>query len=632
MSGAGALVRKELRQLMPAIVALGALWAWGAVDAFLLNPPDVPTWGRETWLLAPETSWHGTTELLIGFVIAYSLLPGEHAQRTIDFLYSLPIRRRAIFFSKYLVGVGVQMAADVLGTAMSLAHHALNSDSLDHRAFRASTAALQLGADVVMPFICVAYGVLVSYFRRLGWLLAVLVWLTLEIAEKANPALRILNIKSLMMVEHDGSTPLVPWRAWGLHIGMAALSLAAAERLWLGRQERFTAFYDRLRASAALRRVGTLAAVAAIALTIAGAMMSGGAGKPKASPADDARPVRVVSFDTEHFHFTYREPRAARALIVIMAADQAYDDIRRWLGAPALDRIVADLTEESDEHLGIAGWTKMRLDLSRPDEPDALLRHVLYHETTHVVTAALTEGLSNERAEETRFFAEGLAEYVAYELVPDLRAERERAREVAALAHERYRLRFADLLEPKAFLARYDEGLLYPLGEVFAAALVQTCGRDSVREVLRAFASPDTPRSLAGTELWRAVLQERRCDLDRVLGTYEGRLRRLSAAAAATIPVATASLAGKEGEDLLFDVTVDARTPGPWRVSLRVRPDADAPRSALVIVQALAPTGKPTQFRVPRPDSAGRSVEFQVGARAGARAALFSRWQSTEVP
>jgi hypothetical protein len=627
-----ALVRKELRQLAPAIVALAALLLWQAIDGFLLEPPDVALWSHSSWLLAPNPEWEAIGELLIGFVIAYSLLPGEHALRTIDFLYSLPVRRRTLFLAKYLVGVGVMSAGDVLGTLMHLAHLALNVDPFDHQTFRPSMAALHLGADLVMPFICVAYGVLLSYFRRLGWLLATLVWIALELAEKTHPTLRILNIKSLMMVEHDGMRPLVNWRAWGLHLAMAALCLAAAERLWLGRQERFTAFYDRLRTSAALRRVGSLAAVGTVALLIAGMMVGLGGNKPKASSGERTLSTRVLSFDTEHFHFTYREPQAARALVIIKDADRAYDDVRGWLGAPPLDRIVADLTESSDEHLGIAGWTKMRLDLSRPDEPEALLRHVLYHETTHVVAAALSEGIGDERNNDARFFEEGLAEYVAFELLTDLRDERQRAREVAALAHDRYHMRFQDLLAPKAFIARYDESLLYPLGEVFTAALVETCGHESPSAVLRAFASPDTPHSLEGLDLWRTVLRKQRCDLDRVLGRYEGQLRRLAPAAVETIPVATASLAGKEGDELIFAVTVAARTPGPWAVAVRVRADADAPHDAVAIGKTRVRAGETAQIAIRRPDGAGRSVEFQVGARVSTRAALFTRWESTEVP
>ena len=36
----GGLVRKELRQLVPLIVGLGALQLWGVLDEFILKSPD----------------------------------------------------------------------------------------------------------------------------------------------------------------------------------------------------------------------------------------------------------------------------------------------------------------------------------------------------------------------------------------------------------------------------------------------------------------------------------------------------------------------------------------------------------------------------------------------------------------
>jgi hypothetical protein len=629
-----ALVRKELRQLLPAIVALGALTAWSFVESFVLKAPDAQSFHQGSWLLEADGQWSAVAELVIGFILAYSVMPNEHALRTIDFLYSLPLRRRTIFLIKYLVAVGVHIAADVSGSLMHLAQHLLTPDSLGRATFRPWMAAVQLSADVLMPFLCVAYGLLVAYFRRLGWLLAVFVWIGLEVAERVNPTLRIFNIKSLMTVEHDGTTPLVHWRAWALHAAMAAACLVAAERLWLGRQERFTAFYDRLAGSVGLRRLAAVGGVTLAVLVVVGLMLSAGRDAPadKTKGVGETQDARVLSFDTKHFHFTYREPQAERARVIIRAADGAYDEIKRWLDAPDVDTIVADLTEQSDEHLGIAGWTKMRLNLSRTEEPEALLRHVLYHETTHVFAAAIGEGMSSARSNQSRFFAEGLAEYVAYELRDELRDERERARRAAALAHRRYRIRFPDLLEPTTFLERYDEALLYPLGEVFTAALVETCGQESPRDVLRTFASAETPQSLEGFDLWRYALQTHRCDIDRVLGRFEDRLRKLEPLAAETVPVATAGLARRDGNELVFALALDAKPAGTWPVTIRVRSDSSAPPSAVTTNQTSVPAGGTAELRVPVPDGAEARVEFQVGARFGIRSALFTRWQSTALP
>jgi hypothetical protein len=363
-------------------------------------------------------------------------------------------------------------------------------------------------------------------------------------------------------------------------------------------------------------------------------MLGSGQDKPSATAegTEEKRAARVLAFDTARFHFTYREPQADRALVVIRAADGAYDEIRRWLDAPDVDTIVADLTEQSEEHLGIAGWTKMRLNLSRPDEPPALLGHLLYHETTHVFEAALGEGMTAARSNDSRFFAEGLAEYVAFELRGGFESEREGARRVAALAHRRDRLRFQDLLAPQTFLERHDEVLIYPLGEVFAAALVETCGKGSPSAVLRTFASADTPRSLEGFDLWRYALQARRCDVDRVIGKFEAHLRELEPAADETVPVATARLVRREGDELVFEVAVGAKPDGAWPVVVRARTDASAAPDAVRAGEARVAAGQTVEIRVPVPEAAEARVEFQAGARFGTRNALFTRWQSTALP
>ncbi len=51
-------------------------------------------------------------------VTAYNLLPGEHDTRTIEFLYTLPVRRRTLFLVKYLVGGGLLAAFGMLSTVV----------------------------------------------------------------------------------------------------------------------------------------------------------------------------------------------------------------------------------------------------------------------------------------------------------------------------------------------------------------------------------------------------------------------------------------------------------------------------------------------------------------------------------
>ena len=618
-----ALARKEVRQLLPVFLGLAALVAWGEIDSLLLHAPDVFGHGAEGWLLnSHRGQFEATATLVIGLVIAYNLLPGEHDQRTIEFLYTLPLRRRTVFLAKYLVGVAVLVIPDVAGSLVYQLHHRMSASSFGRQLYPLRFTGIEVALETGLAFIVVAYGMLFSFFRRLGWILFFLLWLTLEVAERIYPPFRLLNVRAMLDVDHRGLTPLLDGRAWLLHGVMAAGSLAVAARLWLGDAAGFAGFYDRLRQQVGLRRVGV--GLGLLAATLASAALM--AVWTEAPPEEGAGSGRTLTFETERFHFTYREGRAERAMIVIGEADRAYRRIRKWLPGPdgdRGDRIVADLTDASSEHLGIAGWKKMRLDL-RPSSP-ALLRHVLYHETTHVLAAQAGE--LPRRQAGLRFFSEGLAEYVAYELEPQPEA-REHARRIAALARTRYQLHVEDLMDPATFVARHDEFLLYALGEVWVAGLVDACGAELPAKVLATFADPSLPRQLGGLELWRVALQRHRCDLDRVMSRYEQRLHRLEPSTV-QLPLASARLVGEEQGQLVFRVSVEAPTAGPWSVHLRLRDDPTTPPDDMVIRTFPLAAGTSQQVPVPPPVRLGQRFEFQVGAAPdGDARAFFTRWQS----
>jgi len=518
MTIVAALVRKELRQLLPLIAGVAALQLFAWADALIFSSPDTYEWAVASWVTNPSGSWLALTELVLGVLVAYSLLPGEHAQRTIELLYTLPVRRRTVFLVKYATGVAVMSFFDVLGTLQGVLRHLMNPGSFERLLPVREVLVLHLTADLALPPIFVAYGMLLSFFRRLGWILFALVGVALEVAERVRPSLRVLNVKALMAVEHDGTRPLVDWRAWALHAAMAAAALLLGGVLWLTRQERFAAFAQRFRTGVKLRRAAGALVMIAVALVLGA--LAGTRGDLGAPSGDgDGEGARALTLDTARFRFIYPAGRSAQAAVVVHAADEAYARVGQWLGAPDVERIVADLTDESSEHAGIGGWKKMRLDL-RPPKSNALLVHALYHETTHVFAAALSEGTPDRRRAATRFFDEGLAEHVVYALLPDRAWARDEGRRIGALARSRFHLRFEDLLEPEAFLRRHDEYLLYALGEAWVAALVEACGQPAPARLLRTFGRAATPQTLGGVEMWRYGLQEQGCDLERVNGGY----------------------------------------------------------------------------------------------------------------
>lgn len=636
MSGARAwvaLLRKELRQLLPLAIALAALTIWDACDRLLLSPPDAGFPIARSWLMSGKDS---TSEaigmLLFGFFAAYNLLPGEHEQRTIELLYTLPIRRRTVFLTKYAAAVALLSVSTVASAAIPALSFALDPDSFGRQQAAQAHLARELGLEILMVAMAVAYGMLASFFRGLGWVLAAIVGMIVVLAERIRPSLQILGFASLMRVEHDGTTPILSWRAWLLHAGMSAVALAVAARLWLGRQEAFAAFYERLRARRRLWRVvGGLVLTTAVLATVGLVLPEKGTDKgASAGVASD-----LGQLETKHVHFTYRPMHEAQARFLAGEADQAYARVRDWLRAPEIETVIADLTDESTEHVGLAGWKKLRIDV-RPPKPRALLRFVFHHELTHVFAAALDEGISEERDAEARFFQEGLANHVAYELLgaPEMRAH---DRLVAAAARAQFQIRFEDLLDLPGFVARYDEHLIYDFGELWVASLVEICGHDAPERLLRTLGSPAGPQKLLGRPLWRHALRQGGCDIDRVLARYERQLASLGPAAR-ELPVATGRFVRQEGDGLMFDVQahVDVRAGGrptesvPVLIVVRVRESPSTPPDQIESAFMSMAVDQQGQLAVPRPAIAGNSFQFQVGAsRNEQEAPLFSRWETS---
>ena len=211
MSGArawAALLRKELRQLLPLAIALAGLTVWDACDRLLLSPPDAAVPIARSWLMSgKDSSSEAMGMLLFGFFAAYNLLPGEHEQRTIELLYTLPIRRRTVFFTKYLAAVALLSVWTVVSAAIPALSFALDPDSFGRQQAAQAHLARQLGLEILMLAMAVAYGMLASFFRGLGWVLAAVVGMAVMLAERIRPSLQILGFASLMRVEHDGTTP-----------------------------------------------------------------------------------------------------------------------------------------------------------------------------------------------------------------------------------------------------------------------------------------------------------------------------------------------------------------------------------------------------------------------------------------
>jgi hypothetical protein len=629
-----ALARKDLRELLPVLVAMAALVVIYLADAFIVDAVDARACEALGWLGAEPESSTPWIVIIVGFVLCNTLLAGEHQQGTIHFLQGLPVTRRALFAGKLAVAAAVLLAFALLDVVMSTAICGLHHDSLVRRQLDWRLIGLRLGLDSAMQLIGLGYGVLLAYFRRLGWVLLLVSLLGLRAGAALLPALEILDPSAMTKVEHFGKVPLVPWRAWFLHavLGLGALLLAA--RLWLTRADQLSAWHQRPVLGPRWRRAGLVLGAAVGLLMLVGVVIDRSDPDDEDGDGDgdgDAK-TATATIETRQFHFTYRRADEPRARMVAAMADATHDSVRRFLGAPAGGRVIADLTDRSNEHAGIAGWQRMRLDLDRRHS-DAFVAHVLRHEVAHVVAGQLLGEVPDQRAGALRFFSEGLADYVAHAVAPsDLSEEQRRhSRLLAAHWRSRFQIQFEALQDPSSFAERHPEAALYAFGELWTASLVQSCGPSILGRTLRRFGDASFSRTLRGSAVWRAVLAREGCELEGVRSRYEAELRRL-APEAARLPVASAVFQGRARGQMTFLVEVRGAQGRQLPIMLLVRDGPHTPPAQIAGRSFSVTAGQPSTITVTGVHLEGDRFEYMVGARPSPTGhPIWSRWQSTSI-
>lgn len=574
-----ALLRKELRALAP-IGVLGVLLMSGdLLYRPLLERHDEASWTHISDYVDPgKGAFVGFVLMILAASVAFAAYPREHDERTIELLASLPVRRSTVFAAKTLAGLLVLfgMVASLLVT--DGIQSTLSPASLSGHQWRLDLALQLLALQTAFCAIAYAHGLLASVLRLFGIIPYAVVLVMTNMLEDVVPVLAWIDPSEILVARYEGTSLVIPWVPLAIHAAVALVVLGLAYLAWSGPAE-----LERLRESV----IGKLAfgcvssaVVGFIGLIALGLLIGGMPDDPDASEDDGS--IETSERTTERYVFTYPTSLEARATPLIDAADALHEGVRVRLGAGAGPRLVADLTDTSGEHLGIASWTHLRVGLVAERDP-VRLRRTFAHETTHAFQHVLTDGRQGSAGDSTRFFAEGSAEHVAFLLVPDDELLL-RARIIAAATWTRHRMRFEDLADDRRLRERFDPILVYAIGELWTAALVETHTERAIGDVLRAMGRDDAPRDLSARAYWEDTLRAAGCDLEATLATFERMIAAIAESERASIealPRIGGGVAGADGASVRIVATLD-RDPSPtsehW-LRIRSRPDASEPQT-----------------------------------------------------
>ena len=315
---------------------------------------------------------------------------------------------------------------------------------------------------------------------------------------------------------------LVPWRHVAAHLAGAVATFGVAWLAFLSLGDRAQFALDRLGRWRWLSALGAGMRWLAPVVWIAGLVKV--AGMTDAAHLHGDSPVGEQSFsrrETKRYEFLFRTAQTTAAQPMLGAADRVYEKVATFLGAsPLPSRVVVDLASTVMSHAaGQTNWTKIRIPLQGDTSLDEL-RLILGHETTHVFIEQLSNGRLTDHFNEIRFLHEGLATYVELRLFGSEEDETQNRRAIAG-AWSRGKVPLESLMNDRALGQKREPYLVYPLGEAFAQALVDTHGREAPARLLRAFARKDAPSGLSGAALWRDTMQAAGLSLDRVAAAYD---------------------------------------------------------------------------------------------------------------
>lgn len=516
-----ALLRKELRSLTPFLALIVALPLLGLAMEGVTQVPHLRSWAEIVREYTADSAGEAAFRMLIVLALASGLLVREFDDGTIEFLDALPVTRGQVFLGKLAAALLVLGLGEVVSLAGDLLLQTIARNSLDpalHLDFSLTAAALWMGQYCVF----LALGLALSFLRRFGWLvLGLVVWLYILLVEIV-PAARVLDVLAIATPHFEGRRWVLPTSRLVVQLGLAAGLLAVSYVLfvradaWLRAYARFA---QRRRGQIALG-CGTVAlvVVGGALATFAVSQFAGNDGGDEEVSVAYA-PWPTARARTRHYEFLYPTNLADRARLVFDDADDVHEKVRKLLGAePVSERIAVDMTGQLARHAGQAFWEKIRMPLTE-SESRSMLRAILGHETAHVLIERLSDHRLSDSFSYARFFHEGVATYVEctlFEPEPGLEAWRS----VAAVMRARREVDFAELVDDDRLRRRRDPDLVYPLGEVFVAALVRRYGEASIGRLCRALARPEAPRDLAGRELWYDTFQSCGYSLDAVIDEF----------------------------------------------------------------------------------------------------------------
>lgn len=616
-----AAFRKELHHLAPLMLALVVLEILGWVIVLSEGTPDTTPWSELSGILTVDNAeGAGAAYFIIGLVAAYMLFPHERENSTLNFLWCLPVERWKLFYTKVAAAFAVLLVIQLISQLNAAFVHSFNLNSISQTQFSWRLWWLELLLSGGVYFVGIGVGLLASWFRLVGVLAVVVYWVTVGGVQTAYPAMDYLNPASLLVPEYRGAELRFSAQSWAYHLSLAVICTVLAGALWTSYGET-TSGPRKSKLNPRWRGALLVMAAFVLVVTYLSVTLLSDAVRDTMSSTQEQESLQVI--ETEFYQLSHYSSDIARAQLLQREADDLSRKVQSLLGITLSSKIVADLTDTSDQHLGIAGWKKLRIHRSSLYDADER-SHVFVHETAHVLVGLGSDRRIKDHVQETNFFSEGLAEWAAYEVL-DLDEQRHALRLLAATAWQRLDLQFDDLMHASTFRERYDENLIYAVGEAWVTSLAQVCGKQAPGAVVRAMAALGASKR-QGREFWQATLRKANCSFSAVNARF-ARLMKDNSVQTNSVPVVRGGVERADGKIKVTLQLDGAATETRYTVIVRIRDSSQVTQGRAYSRQTAMHIGETKKITLPGPAAPDKIFQYQLGVVfIDGQRPYFGRW------
>lgn len=639
------LLRKELLGLRLSVLLVLAFTAFNVVYVLVTGFPDMQpreSEGNQDFII---------TIVFFGLIIGVSVLAQEREQQTQSFLDGLPLSRRTVFLYKTLAALLVMSISVVLPMLLSLLFYWMSQNSLSEE-IPWNDIAVTTALGLLLGVTVVAVAMMLSFLRQWFPLVAGLVlWAFVWFRASGSEWVSWLDTSALLSTSmtDDGELQL-PWKSIAGHTTLAVLALLVAGISFQWRDGRINRWFERLaswRLSGWLTGLGRLLAVGVWFFAIysmgrnreqtdraPSESRAAGDAKPEEStrPKDKHEVVGFATHETRHFEIVFRESQRKQVKALLKGLDQVHDQVTDFFqqAPPSGERIVVDVASIAARHAaGVTNWTKIRIPLTSSTHA-AEFHQILRHETAHVYIEQLSRGRTSDHFNAMRSFHEGVA--TATELAGNdepAKVELLRMERWAAASDSRGRVKLETLCNNKKLTAERDPALVYPLGYVFAQALIDTGGASLPQRVLTSLHESPPPPGVSPSELWRHVLQKSGTSFDHVIAAYGERLNLLQQREKLYLALFP-RLSGEvsvEGDEIVIRPLGELMTPVPAKLICMVEKDLGIMQS-----EESVPMNIDGTFHIPRSSHSGNKLRYMLGWNSKEmRYPVFEPWAETAV-